>query len=136
MSASSSFLGTGWGFPPTFIPGCPGVRMVSDEQDICESLQILFHTALGERVMQPTYGADLLNQVFEPMNGAVLTYIEDVLRTAVIYHEPRIDLEFLRVTPEQLPGRLRIQLDLRVRTTNARFNVVFPFYLTEGAQTA
>jgi hypothetical protein len=108
--------------------------MVADETDICQSLTILFNTALGERVMQPGYGCDLKKQVFEPMNAAVLTFIADLLRTAIIYHEPRIETDRLSVEPEQLEGRLRIEIDYRIRGTNSRFNFVFPFYLTETGQ--
>jgi uncharacterized protein len=148
MAERLSFLGTGWGFPPTFVredapakasgrtAGCPKGRvvMVADEVDIYQSLQILFNTALGERIMQPRYGADLKNQVFEPMNASVLTFIEDLLRTAIVYHEPRIEAERLSIRPDPLDGRLDIEIDYRIRTTNTRFNFVFPFYLTETGQ--
>lgn len=147
MARAPSFLGRGWAFPPTFVraaPGsgaapsaadcnpCPGgVAMVEDETDIRQSLAILFATALGERVMQPGYGCNLAKQVFEPMNAAVLTFIEDLLRTAIVYHEPRIETDRLAVEPEQTEGRLRIEIDFRIRGTNSRFNFVFPYYLTE-----
>ena len=129
----SSFLGTGWGFPPTFDRERKGVVMVSDLDDICESLKILLHTRLGERVMQPRYGADLKDQLFEPMNAATITFVEDLIRTAILYHEPRIKVDTVRVTPEQNAGILRIAIDYVVRTTNSRFNVVFPFFLEEGS---
>ena len=145
MSDKTSFLGRGWGFPPTFTQGrpvegsilraCPGrVEMVEDKQDIDQSLTILFNTSLGERVMQPRYGCDLKNQVFEPMNAGVLTFIEDLLRTAIIYHEPRIETERLSVVPDPLEGRLRIDIDYHIRGTNSRFNFVYDFYLNEAGQ--
>ncbi len=146
MAETPSFLGRGWGFPPTFLRpsgqdgsgrcrACPGrVEMVEDQVDISQSLTIVFNTALGERVMQPRYGCDLKNQVFEPMNAAVLTFIEDLLRTAIIYHEPRIETERLSVTPDQLEGQLHIQIHYRIRGTNSRFNFVYDFYLNETGQ--
>ncbi|GJL83488.1 MAG: baseplate protein [marine bacterium B5-7] len=149
MAKASSYLGNGWGFPPTFIrvPGPLNARrgtsirprsgrvvMVSDETDVRESLEILFNTALGERVMQPRYGADLKYHVFEPMNATTLTFIEDLMRTAIIYHEPRIETDRLSVNPEPLEGRLLIEIDYRIRSTNSRFNFVYPFYLTEAGQ--
>jgi len=114
----------------------PGrVLMVEGEADICESLEILFHTTLGERVMQPDYGADLKNQVFEPMNATRVTFIEDLLRTAIVYHEPRIEVLRLSVETESNDGRLSISIDYQIRGTNSRFNFVYPFYLNEtGAQ--
>ncbi len=110
--------------------------MVSDEDDIRESLVILFSTALGERVMQPDFGASLQEQLFEPMNPSTLTFIEDMLRTAIIYHEPRIETEGLsfKVDPLPLEGGLNIEINSRIRGTNNRFNFVYPFYRTETGQ--
>ena len=133
MALQTSFLGTGWGFPPTFDKGRKGVVMVSDADDICESLKILLNTSLGERVMQPDYGADLRDQVFEPMNSTFLTIIEDLIRTAILYHEPRIETDTITVTPAQVRGTLTISIDYTIRSTNTRFNIVFPFYLAEGS---
>ena len=130
----TSFLGTGWGFPPTFDRARKSVVMVSEVDDICESLKILLNTRLGERVMQPRYGADLKDQLFEPMNASAVAFVEDVIRTAIVYHEPRIKADAIRVTPEQTRGVLTISIDYTVRATNSRFNMVFPFFLEEGSE--
>ncbi len=107
--------------------------MVSDEEDIAQSLGILLNTQLGERVMRPDYGADLKSQLFEPMNASLVTYIGDVVETAIIYFEPRIKLDDVSLTPHQEEGRLDISLEYTVRSTNTRFNFVFPFYIREGS---
>ncbi len=132
MADAISFLGTGWGFPPTFEIERKGVVMVSDAEDICQSLEILLNTRLGERVLQPGYGADLKDQVFEPMNASMVAFIDDLVRTAIIYHEPRIRADDISVTPEQVGGVLRISIDYTIRGTNTRFNIVFPFFLAES----
>ncbi len=132
MADAISFLGTGWGFPPTFEIERKGVVMVSDAEDICQSLEILLNTRLGERVLQPGYGANLKDQVFEPMNASMVAFIDDLVRTAIIYHEPRIRADDISVTPEQVGGVLRISIDYTIRSTNTRFNIVFPFFLAES----
>lgn len=133
MKQEESFLGTGWGFPPTFDPKLKTVEMVSGVDDIRESLTILFDTELGERVMQPKYGSSLDSMVMEPVNRATLIYIEDLARTAIIYHEPRIKLIRLEVSDKnQLEGLLHINVIFEVRSTNTRFNFVYPFYIQEG----
>ena len=104
IDENEAFLGRGWAFPPTFDIKKKSNEMVSGIEDINQSLEILLNTALGERVMQPQYGADLKNQVFEPMNAAVLTFIEDVIRTALIYHEPRILVNLISLDPDQPNG--------------------------------
>jgi phage baseplate assembly protein W len=65
--------------------------MLSDEEDIQSSLHILLTTRLGERVMQPTYGCNLDELVFETMTTTFKSHIRDLVKTAILYHEPRIN---------------------------------------------
>jgi phage baseplate assembly protein W len=131
----TSFLGTGWSFPPEFVKeGAAGrvagrVLMTADEEDIAASLKILFGTALGERFLVPAYGLDMHELLFEPMSTTLRTFIKDRVRTAILIHEPRINLLALEVgSPDPNDGRLRIEVDYEVRSTSSRFNLVFPFY--------
>lgn len=122
-----SFLGVGWSFPPSFEAG--GVRMSADEVDIHESLQILFGTIEGERFLSPGYGLSPQELMFEPMSTTMRTLLEDRVRTAILIHEPRIKVVALSVaSPDPHEGTLRIALEYEVRSTNSRFNLVFPFY--------
>ena len=68
------------------------------------------------------------------MNASELTFVEDLLRTAIVYHEPRIETDRIAVEPEHNEGRLRIEIEYRIRGTNSRFNFVYPFYLEETGQ--
>src|SRR3569833_2895720 len=85
MAISKSFLGTGWGFPPTFSNKSVTVGMLSDEADIESSLQILLSTRKGERVLRPDYGCNLDELVFEPLTTTFETYIKDLIATAILY---------------------------------------------------
>ncbi len=132
-AASTSFLGTGWSFPPQFDRGTGEVRMVSDEEDIQSSLRILFGTEAGERFLNPKYGLDMRELLFEPMGTTMRTFLEDRVRTAVLVYEPRIDILSLTVSsPDANAGTLTIALDYSVRATNSRFNLVFPFYRSDS----
>lgn len=123
----TSFLGTGWSFPPSF--GAGGVRMSADETDIVESLQILFGTTAGERFLQPKYGLDLHELLFEPTSTTLRTLLTDRVRTAILIYEPRIKVLKLDMdSPDPNAGTLNIRLEYEVRATNSRFNLVFPFY--------
>ncbi|MBE9009584.1 GPW/gp25 family protein [Pseudanabaenaceae cyanobacterium LEGE 13415] len=127
-----AFLGRGWAFPPSFDPGV-GVELVTAETDILQSLQILLSTFLGERVMQPTYGCNLQDYVFEPLSATIASSIKEQIRTAILYHEPRILLNRLDLTmDEELQGRANFTIDYTILNTNSRFNIVYPFYLQEG----
>lgn len=129
MADDQPFLGTGWSFPPAFDRSILGVQVTSGVTDIERSLEIIFSTALGERIMNPAFGCALEEMVFESLNASRLTYIENLLRTAILYHEPRIDANQVALNVDQAEGILWIHIEYTVRMTNSRFNFVYPFYL-------
>jgi len=132
-----SFLGTGWGFPPTFKRSNRGVSMVSDLEDIKESITILLSTILGERVMRHDFGANLHELVFENMNLTSKTIATSTIKTALVLYEPRVKVNSVELEEgvnDSLQGLMNIRVDYTVRAVNSRFNLVFPFYLTEGGQ--
>jgi phage baseplate assembly protein W len=128
-----SFLGKGWGFPLEFDPVLKAVRMVSEEEDIAESLRILFATRTGERVMQPTYGCGLHALVFETVNERLVSDIQEAIEHAILFFESRVHLERVSVDAHRSnEGLLLIDVDYSVRSTNTRNNIVYPFYFREG----
>ena len=136
MASDEKFLGRGWSFPPEFHKHADAVnvKMVSEEDDIRESLRVLLSTRPGERIMQPAYGCRIHSMVFESINESSITEIKDVIERAVLFFEPRISLESIDVDAENVyEGTLNIQLNYKIRTTNTRSNVVYPFYFLEGS---
>ena len=134
MSIDKVFLGTGWKFPPEFDQASRSVAMVSEEEDIQESLSILFSTVPGERVMRPTYGCDLKSLVFENMSESLFTEIKDMLERAILFFEPRIDLDRIDLDTEEIyEGIIKIRLQYTIRKTNSRGNMVYPFYFQDGS---
>lgn len=127
-----AFLGRGWAFPPEFDAITRSVCMVEQEEDIWQSLQILFSTSIRERVLQIDYGCNLEDYVFTPMNISLLAYLEDLIKRNIALHEARIKLERLEIIPSEPEGRLDITVSYIVRSTNTRFNRVYPFYYQEG----
>ncbi|OYD42884.1 GPW/gp25 family protein [Sphingobacterium cellulitidis] len=131
-----SFLGTGWSFPPEFNNISNNVEMVSGTEDIDQSLNILLSTALGERVMQPQYGCDLTDYVFETLNSSVIGYLKDRVKNAILFYEPRIRVEQIEISPAEsmdlIEGRFTISLEYSVPGTNSRFNYVYDYYLNEA----
>ncbi len=132
MSTENDFIGRGWSFPPAFDSGAAAVEMSSGVEDIHQSLEIIFTTALGERIMNPTFGCNLETMLFEPLNTSNLAYIQNLIETAILYHEPRIDAEAVALRQENNEGILFIEVSYQVRGTNSRFNFVYPFYLNEA----
>lgn len=134
MTGSSPFLGTGWSFPPEFAIDAGEVLMTTDEADIEASLRILFGTALGERFLKPKYGLDLRELLFDPLSTTMETLLKERIKTTILVYEPRINLVALTLdTSRQTEGKLQIFLEYAIRATNSRFNLVFPFSITEGS---
>jgi len=135
MDEKKSFLGTGWSFPPSFTKDPCQTVMVSDDEDIKQSLKILLSTRHGERRMQPEYGCNLDILLFEPINTTLLTLVKDLIEKAVLYHEPRVELKEINIdTSRVTEGLLIITLKCETRATNSRYNLVYPYYLKESEQ--
>jgi phage baseplate assembly protein W len=128
-----SFLGRGWGFPPTFSKQTNEVLMTADEEDINKSLEILLSTTIGERFLQPLYGCNLEDYVFETMNVSTKTDIKITVKNGILMFEPRIKLLTVELLDDFVPeGRIDISVDYEVININKRFNLVYPFYLSEA----
>ncbi|MDZ8104386.1 MAG: GPW/gp25 family protein [Nostoc sp. DedQUE12a] len=132
METNSSFLGTGWSFPPTFNQDSGTVEMVSDEEDIIQSLEIILSTRPAERIMQPDFGCELSQFVFEEISQGLITSIKGTISDALLYHEPRIDVEEINIDESEREGLLLINIIYVIRSTNSRFNLVYPFYINEA----
>ena len=132
MEEPRSFLGTGWSFPPPFSKPAGGVVMISDETDIKNSMEVLLSTRVGERILQPKYGCNLDEILFEPLTVSLQTYIKDLVFTAIYYFEPRIKPETVTLIPSAEEGLVIVSVDYMIRATNTRHNLVYPFYLNEG----
>jgi phage baseplate assembly protein W len=110
--------------------------MVSDEEDIKQSLNILLSTSLGERVMQPKYGCNLTDYLFEGLSSSTIGYIKERVANSILYYEPRIVVEKIDVTSDDstdlLEGKFTITVDYSIPGTNSRFNYVYDFYKNEA----
>lgn len=132
----NSFLGTGWAFPPTFDRESSTVELVSNAEDIHESLNILLSTSLGERVMQPRYGCNLNDYLFESLGSSMIGFIKDRVEQSILIYEPRILVEKIEVTEngstDLIEGRFLISVEYTIPGTNSRFNYVFDYYKNEA----
>lgn len=132
---ANSFLGTGWSFPPSFDKTSNTLLLTTAEEDIQRSLQVLLSTRKGERVMVPDYGCNLDEMVFEPMTTTFKTYIREMIKTAILFYEARIELNAVQIDDgRETEGVVLIILDYTVRSTNSRFNYVYPYYKKEGTE--
>lgn len=132
IDTKKAFLGRGWGFPVTFSKTAKQVVMNEAEENIRSSIEIILQTTLGERVMQPEFGANLTNYVFDSMDSNFRTFVTEQIRVAIIKNEPRAQLAKVEYNEQPLEGRIDIIVYYTVLSTNSRYNIVYPFYLKEG----
>jgi phage baseplate assembly protein W len=131
--SAKDFLGVGWAFPPCAAQD-GSTATASYEEDVRQAVWIILSTDWGERVMRPEFGAGLRSFVFGPLSQTVLQQVQTRGQQALVTWEPRINVEQVNVTfdPND-PGKLLIAITYRVRVTNTRQNLVYPFFLEEGA---
>ena len=132
MANENSFLGRGWSFPPVFSKPDKEVLMLDGEQDVQSSIEIILSTELGERVLLPGFGWKRNRWLFESLSTTSATALQKEIENALLIYEPRIDLNEVSLQPDEIEsGKVNIRVDYTIRNTNTRFNLVFPFYLTE-----
>jgi phage baseplate assembly protein W len=130
-----SFLGTGWAFPPTFNKFSHSVKLVSEIDDIKESILIILDTIPGERIMQPEFGSNLKRLVFEKNDESLKGLIHEAIDKALLNFEPRINFistEIIEHEEDFLNGFVKLVITFSVIITNTRYNIVYPFYFNEG----
>lgn len=132
----NTFLGRGWSFPPTFKKGDNSVEMVDEEADIKQSLQILLSTSVGERVMQPSYGSNMHDLLFEPLSVSFAKRMIAKIERAILFFEPRIKTDDVSFHLDAENGLIEIKIDYTIIATNNRRNMVYPYYLNEGTDLA
>jgi phage baseplate assembly protein W len=130
-----AFLGVGWKFPLALEPdplsgGRDRIAMARYEESIRQAVWIILATARGERKMRPDFGCGIHELVFAPNSADTAGRVATEVRQALVLWEPRIDLLNVAVNSDPAePSRLLIEIGYRVRTSNTRFNLVYPFYL-------
>ena len=130
-----AFLGRGWAYPVSVNATTGDISLVDHEEDIAQAVRLILETGRGERVMRPDFGAGLNEFVFEPINTTTRALIRHRVEEALVTWEPRIRVQAVEVTADQASlGRVDIAIEYEVRSTNTFYNLVYPFYLQEGAQ--
>ncbi|HWZ23618.1 MAG TPA: GPW/gp25 family protein [Cytophagaceae bacterium] len=122
---------TGWKFPPVFDFKSRKIVMVSEEEDIRESLEILFSTRKGERNMLPEYGCDLHKVTFDSINGDSISHLQNVIQEAIDKFESRITLENIEIdTEKKIEGLIIILIYFTINNTNKATNIAYSHYLS------
>jgi phage baseplate assembly protein W len=127
-----SFVGRGIAFPMR-VDHTGSIATTTGVDDIDRGIRVVLATAPGERVMRPAFGCRIWELMFEPINATTVGLMEEAVREALVRWEPRIEVTDVDVVPDDHdPGVVRIGIEYRVRVTNDRRNLVYPFYVIPG----
>ena len=130
---ASDFIGKGWRFPIT-VNAKGGIDWSNGPQRLSDAIWIIIKTSLGERVMLPTFGAGVNDYVFQSNSSMVRTQLASAIKQALLKWEPRITVTQASVNPvPDEPSQVLVSIEYTINATNEPANVVYPFYLSEGA---
>jgi phage baseplate assembly protein W len=131
VAENRDFLGRGWRFPVR-INSAGGIAMSGGEDKVRQSIEIILATSPGEFAMSPEFGCGIHDLVFEANTEALHALATQRVRDALVRDEPRIDVLDVRAHAGDDDAQLIIEVDYRLRSNNAVFNLVYPFFLLEG----
>ena len=126
---TSDLVGRGFTWP-LGVDHTGSIAMTAPGGDLEDSIRMVLLTAPGERLMRPQFGCRIWDLMFEPVNANLLGLISQAVRDALAQWEPRIEVE--SVTPVQdaeSSGLVQISIAYRIRSTNDKRNLVYPFYV-------
>lgn len=125
----ATFIGRGF-FWPLQVDHTGSIRMTNGAPDLDRSMAVVLSTAPGERVMRPEFGCKIWDLVFEPVTANLLGLMAQVVREALAQWEPRVHVEDVQAVPAANdPTLVTIHVTYRVKATNDRRNLVYPFYV-------
>lgn len=130
---NNDILGRGWEFPPRFDKTLGGVSMLDGEADVQNSIEVIIHTKLGERIFRDEFGSKIYELLFEPLNENMKTYMKEGLKLSLELNEPRIDVRDIRLDqPNPGLGKVDISITYSLIETNETKNLVVPFYTPDN----
>ena len=128
MNDAKGFLGSGWKFPIQIDRRTGKIAVSSLEENIEESIGIILSTYRGERVMRADFGTNVPDYIFRSVNYTEKESIAYELNQQLLLDEPRIrDIE-VSCMESDIDGGLDISVSYTIRSTNNRYNKVYPFF--------
>tara|TARA_R100000030_G_scaffold51692_2_gene38897 strand:- start:1193 stop:1621 length:429 start_codon:yes stop_codon:yes gene_type:complete len=95
------------------------------------NIRNLLLTNKGERVGQPTFGADLMKVLFEPMSDELISEVEQVIAEAMSQWLPHVLVKKLEVNPNDIePNQLDIDLQFALKMSPTVHDSITLSFLT------
>ena len=140
QSVGQALLGVGWHFPvrvdlrraheqTSLDRARGGIALARYEDDIEQAIRIVLETQPGERRMRPTFGCQIHELVFAPINATTFGYMRRYVEEALAIWEPRIEVRTVEVGSSGQDGWVDVSVEYEVRVTKDERTLVYPFYM-------
>jgi hypothetical protein len=94
------------------------VRAIYDIESVKNSITTAFLTSPGDKILNPTYGVDLRQFVFEPIDDFTSEIIQDLIETQLPIMEPRVVVRDVSVIGDEDINQYNISLTIDVPSLN------------------
>jgi phage baseplate assembly protein W len=95
-----------------------------DYSAIKNSIKNIFNTMPGEKILNPDFGLNLKQFLFDPITNTRASDIASIISTKLEKYEPRVKITFLSVVPVPENNQYDIQIVISLPTLN-QTNVSF-----------
>jgi uncharacterized protein len=131
----TEILGSGLAFPLQIDPH-GAIALARGEEDVDQAIALILSTAPGERPMRPEFGCQVHDFIFDTLDAATVGKMEAAIRAALDRWEPRIEVERVEFDLTRSgDGEVLSTISYRLRATNNKRNLVYPFYVIPAEET-
>jgi phage baseplate assembly protein W len=131
----TEILGSGLAFPLQIDPH-GAIALARGEEDVDQAIALILSTAPGERPMRPEFGCQVHDFIFDTLDATTVGKMESAIRAALDRWEPRIEVERVEFDLTRSgDGEVLSTISYRLRATNNKRNLVYPFYVIPAEET-
>jgi len=94
------------------------VRVDYNVQAIRNSIQNIFNTKKGQKILNPAFGLDLAQYLFEPISDETARDIGETINRELPIHEPRIIVNNVDIVGFENDNEYRITISIRIPELN------------------
>ena len=73
------------------------LKIAENVAAVMSSIDNILRTRKGERVMLPTFGSNLMDAVFEPMNDTILKYLSRDIKVTIERWDDRVIIDDIQI---------------------------------------
>jgi phage baseplate assembly protein W len=94
------------------------IKASEDEAAIVNSIRNIFTTTPGEKILEPTFGLNLSQWLFQPLDEFTAREIGETILTGIEKYEPRVKVNNVNVDVEYDQHQYTIKLVLTIPSLN------------------